>query len=251
MIAPLMMLRGLSAMLRLDDCDSVGRDVRVSGRPLVRNEGRIEIGDEVTIHSSASPVRLATTNAGTITIGERVTIEPGVAIFSDSEVRVHQDVIIGPNVTICDRGADGVSSAITIEAGVRIGAGARIVAGCVVPRGAVVPPGSTVPSEQRAPAKHAPFAAQTVRGAPTMTRVRAVLAADFTIDELAHKLADIDFDGLSIEAEVAPFDHVIPTLIGLGSRDSKVDLAFVWAPGDDHPAGDAGLVSHQLERQGA
>src|SRR6185295_2818732 len=107
--APLEMLHTLKTLVRLDGCDRIGRGTRVFGRPLVKNEGRIEIGDAVTIHSNASPVRLTTTNAGTIIVGGGVTIEPGVTITSDAEVRIEEDVTIGPNVTICDRAEGGGS----------------------------------------------------------------------------------------------------------------------------------------------
>ena len=125
------LLRGFAAMVtmvRLDGCDHIGHGTRVFGRPLVKNDGRIEIGDAVTIHANASPVRLTTTDAGTIIVGSRVTIEPGVAITSDAEVRIEEDVTIGPNVTICDRDERGVSRAIVIERGARIGANARLEA---------------------------------------------------------------------------------------------------------------------------
>ena len=180
-------LKTLKMLVRLDGCNRIGRGTRVFGRPLVKNEGRIEIGEAVTIHANASPVRLTTTNAGTIIIGRGVTIEPGVAITSDAEVRIEDDVIIGPNVTICDHDAHGAAP-IVIESGARIGANARLAAGCIVPRGTIVAPHATLPN-------HAPQTATSVR-VKHGPRLRVVVAADFTIDEIAAHLPD------EIDAEI-------------------------------------------------
>jgi len=227
------MLDTLKTMVRLDGCDRIGRGTRVFGRPLVKNEGRIEIGETVTIHSNASPVRLTTTNAGTIAIGSGVTIEPGVAITSDAEVRIEDDVTIGPNVTICDRDERG-SRAIVVERGARIGANARLEAGCIVPRGTIVAPHATLP-------EHARKVATSVRMSRKAhgERLRAVIAADFTIDEMADLLED------DIDAEIAPFDSVVPTLLGLPARADKPDLAIVWTrPDAISPAFRALLAIH-------
>jgi FkbH-like protein len=212
------MLDMLKTMVRLDGCDRIGRGTRVFGRPLVKNEGRIEIGPAVTIHSNASPVRLTTTNAGTIVVGSGVTIEPGVTITSDAEVRIEDDVTIGPNVTICDRDERGNARAIVVERGARIGANARLEAGCIVPRGTIVAPHATLP-------EHARKVATSVR-MDSRDRLRAIVTADFTIDEIAELLAE------SIDAEIAPFDSVVPTLLGLAARADKPDLALVWTRPD-------------------
>lgn len=239
--ASLASLRALTAPLRLDGCNRVGRGTRVFGRPLVHNDGRIDVGHDVTIHANASPVRLTTTNAGTITIGDRVTIDPGTTIFSDCEVRIEDDVTIGPNVTICDRDERGATGEIVIESGVRIGANARITSACRVTRGTIIAPGRRFPDAPNAPHAQHVHNAGSVRTAESETNpetarsarqarvhVHAVVAADFTIDELAERLAEVDFDGLEVDAEIAPFDQVIPTLIALGTREPKVELAFVW-----------------------
>jgi FkbH-like protein len=68
--------------------------------------------------------------------------------------------------------------------------------------------------------------------AATVRRVSAVLAADFTVDELAEHLAGPEHDGLSVEAEVAPFDQVVPTLMELGRRASKPDVVLAWSRPD-------------------
>ncbi|HEY1956362.1 MAG TPA: HAD-IIIC family phosphatase [Polyangiaceae bacterium] len=208
--------------IRLAECDRVGQGTRALGRLFVRNDGRIEIGCDATIRSGASPVRLETSTAGTIVVGDRVTIEPGATIFSDCEVRIEDDVVIGPNVTICDRDERGVAREIVIEAGARIGANAFIGSGCRVRRGTVVAPGDRPADE----------VARTVRTAPprrsATKTLSALLVADFTIDELAPMLAEPDFDGLAIASTTAPFDQVVPTLLGLAAGESKQDAVLAW-----------------------
>lgn len=210
--------------LRLDGCTRVGSGARVFGRPLVHNEGRIDIGRDVTIHSESSLVRLTTTNAGTIIIGDHVTIEPGASIFSDGEVRIGDGVTIGPNVSISDRDEHGYTAEVVVERDARIGSGARLGPRCRVARETIVAPGRHLGERETQRATTAP--------ARQANAVTALLLADFTIDELVDRLAQVDFDGLSVRAEVAPFDQVIPTLLSLGARAAAVDLALVWTRPD-------------------
>ncbi len=209
--------------LRLAECDRVGQGTRALGRILVRNEGRIELGCHVTIHSAASPVRFATTAAGTIRLGDRVVVQPGVEIFSDCDVHIEEDVVIGPNVTICDRDERGVSAEIRIEAGARIGAGAFIGSPCRIGRATVIAPGDRFPAVE---------VARTVRAPEATQRVSCLLAADFTVDELAPILGEADFDGLALPCEIAPFDQVMRTLLALPDRRPRADVVVAWTRPD-------------------
>jgi FkbH-like protein len=70
---------------------------------------------------------------------------------------------------------------------------------------------------------------QSVVASVSGRRVRTVLLADFTVDELAEHLAAPDLGDLCFPTEVAPFDQVIPTLMNLSaSTDAKPDVAVVW-----------------------
>jgi len=60
----------------------------------------------------------------------------------------------------------------------------------------------------------------------TGERLQALVTADFTIDEIVDLLDD------DIDAEIAPFDSVIPTLLSLPTREEKPDLALVWTRPD-------------------
>jgi FkbH-like protein len=245
---------GWLARLHLSGCNSVGSGARSFGRPLIYNEGRIDIGSGVTLRSLGSPVRLTTGASGAIVIGNGVTIDVGARVFAETSVTIEDGVTLGPNAIVCDRDENGRSGNIVIEEGARIGAGASIIgpsrigrravllAGAIV-RGDVAhdamiaPPGATPSPPAPAPAPSGPHpvgsngvnhAAASAAPDTTLRTVSAVLVADFTIDELAEPLVGPTHDGLTVRAEIAPFDQVIPTLMELGRRETKPDLALVW-----------------------
>lgn len=62
---------------------------------------------------------------------------------------------------------------------------------------------------------------------PSALRTRALLIADFTIDELAGQL-EAAVDAPLLSAEVAPFGQVVPTLLGLREASSTPDVVVVW-----------------------
>jgi FkbH-like protein len=237
-----------TATIYLSDCDRVGAGVHAIGRPLVNNNGRVEIGSNVTLRSLGSPVRLTATPSGTISVGEDVLLDTGATLFSDSTIAIGSRVVVGPHAVLCDQDESGRSGAIVIEERVRIGAGARIIGPCRIGRDAVVlagsvvrgdaPAGAVVGSDWPKPADGSngapgPVSVIRERVANAATRmVRAVLAADFTIDELSGYLAAPDFDGIAVESEIAPYDQVVPTLLSLSQRETKVDLAIVWTRPD-------------------
>ncbi|HEV3192167.1 MAG TPA: HAD-IIIC family phosphatase [Polyangiaceae bacterium] len=217
----------------------------------MRNEGRIEIGRRATLRSLGSPVRLVATSTGAISLGDGVLIDVGSHIFSARSVRIGDRSTIGPNVVISDRDENGVVGPIVIEDGVRLGVGVRVMGPCRIGRDATVLAGSVIRTDVPArsvvgesqpsgrsdalPAKPKPAQGRELNGAAKsvsekapVRRVRAVLAADSTINSLADYLSGPTEDGLLVDSEVAPFDQVVPTLIALLARDPKPDLAVVW-----------------------
>jgi FkbH-like protein len=245
------------APLFLSACDSVGAGTRTLGRPLVHNEGRIEVGRGVVVRSLGSPVRLTSTASGKLSVGDGALIDVGATLFSVSSIRIADGVVIGPHVLICDRGEDGRTGERVIEQDVRIGAGARVLGpghvgrGAVVLAGAVVTgdvaPGAVVHPLHTATPEHTPPETNGVShdakpalstsvsalAVPARRTARALLLADFTINELAEHLATVDFDGLTVDAEVGPFDQVVPAFMALSpSSTSRPDVALLWTRPD-------------------
>jgi FkbH-like protein len=128
----------------LSGCTRVGRGVRVLGRPLIVNEGRIEVGAGATLRSLGGPLRLVARPTGSIFIEEQAVIDVGAHIYAEKTVTIGKGAVIGAHVVISDRDEHGGVGDVVIEAGARIEARARVVGPCRIGRGARVLPGVTV-----------------------------------------------------------------------------------------------------------
>ncbi|WBA43076.1 acyltransferase [Hymenobacter canadensis] len=134
-----------------------GRLVSVRGRPLVRNEGRIELGHRVRVWSHVSRVKLFVGPGAVLRVGDDTRLN-GVHISVSCQVTIGHHVRLGPNVVILDddfhdaaqHNAAGQRAPVCIHdhawiamnalilQGVTIGEGAAVAAGAVVTRD--VPP---------------------------------------------------------------------------------------------------------------
>ncbi len=141
-----------SARLRLRRCDRVGARTRLRGRPYIVNEGHIEIGDRVTLHSHVVPIELHTVDGGRIEIGPGSFVNYGTIVTAYDSVRIGRECLIGHYVIVLDnsehdvaqRGRPGRSRPVSVGdrvwlcdraivlPGVHIGEGAVIGAGAVV-----------------------------------------------------------------------------------------------------------------------
>ncbi len=151
-----------SAPLWLRECNRVGNRPRTMGRPRVDNRGTIELGDEVILNSSFSPVDLTAAEGGRIEVGSGVAINFGTSITARSLVKLGDKVSLGPYCILSDSDlpADGqdaqagtageprpieigdgawLAGRVTVLPGTRIGAGSVITAGSIV--SGVIPEG--------------------------------------------------------------------------------------------------------------
>jgi acetyltransferase-like isoleucine patch superfamily enzyme len=85
-------------------CERVGKRLHLDGAcPLVLGEGRIVIGDDVTI---GAPTTFAFARSSgretTLSIGDRSVVSCAVAIFAASYVSIGADCVIGPGTIIFD-----------------------------------------------------------------------------------------------------------------------------------------------------
>lgn len=133
-------------------CTQVGREPRMFGRPAVRNEGRMILGDRVRLSSRPVASHLVTAENGVLEIGDDVSISFGAAIYCEASVRVGAGTRIGPYVSLADsdfhvvgdRNARPPSKPVLIGRGVRIGARVTVLAGSTIGDGATIAAGSTV-----------------------------------------------------------------------------------------------------------
>jgi len=136
----------------LNGVDSVGRGVRLDGRPYVENLGLLVLGEEVEVSSTPVQSHLVTGPDGALEIGRGARIGHGAAIVSHARVEIGEGARIGPFAMIMDtdfheagdhsrapepkpiRIGRGVvlESRVTVLRGTTIGEGARVRAGSVV-----------------------------------------------------------------------------------------------------------------------
>ena len=163
--------------LLLTACERVGPGARVRGRPAIENLGRITIGDALMLNATPVATHLVTAPAGTIEIGDHVTIGHGVGITAHARVHIGHAVVVGPFAMILDtdfhvvgdRAARPECTPIHIGDGVIIGAHATVLRGAVIADGATIAPGSVV-------AGHVP-AGRHVSGNPARATVHAPVGA--------------------------------------------------------------------------
>lgn len=179
----------------------------LAGKPIEIGNG-VWLAGRVTVLPGAKIGAGSVITAGSIVSGE---IPPGV-IAGGNPARVLRRVSAASNTN----DASGIDAAN----GTHDARGREAEAGHDFERPPIT---STMPklvdtaSRERKPSR---------RPAP-LPEQRALLIADFTVDELANELSEAS-DGPALRAETAPFGQVVPTLLGLRSSDSAPELVVVW-----------------------
>jgi maltose O-acetyltransferase len=141
----------LRARLALRRCNRVPWSVRVRGRVIVQNYGRIELGERVNIDAATVPVELASFG-GPLTIGEATYINYGTTISAHTAVTIGAGCLIGNYAMIMDSdyhdvtdfAKPGATNPIVIEDRAWVGARAIVLKGVRIGRGAVVAAGAVV-----------------------------------------------------------------------------------------------------------
>lgn len=126
----------------------VPRTIEVRGN----DEGRIIVGDEVTIDSGA---RLSVANKAVLTVGDNVGIGPYNILNAFDDLTVGRDTMFGPfvNVNCADHGVEigvpmrlqyGTYGPVVIGEDCWLGAGVVVIRGVTIEDGAVIGAGSVV-----------------------------------------------------------------------------------------------------------
>lgn len=143
--------RLLLAKIYLRNCTGVGDLVSVNGKPRIRNNGKMYLGDQVRIWSAIEKTKLFTGESGVLRIGHNSRIN-GVHITAQKSVEIGSNCRIAPYTLIMDSNFHAVgdhfsvvegeaisigddvwvASRVIILPGVTIGKGAVIAAGAVV-----------------------------------------------------------------------------------------------------------------------
>jgi maltose O-acetyltransferase len=132
----------------------VGTRVRLRGRPLVTNHGRMIIGSRVQLVSTAAKLELVAMRGGTLEIGERTLVNYGGSIAAAESVRIGARCLIGTHAIIMDNDFHRIeperrlewpeSKPIVIEDNVWIGARVIVLGGVTIGEGSCIGAGSLV-----------------------------------------------------------------------------------------------------------
>ena len=136
----------------LRSVNQIGDGARLHGRPHVVNEGRIEIGERLSLSSHPVQSHIYVMPGAVVDIGHDVLISYGAAISAQREVRIGRETKIGPFVVIMDgdfhrpgnRDAAGEVAPVRIGNGVVIGARVTILRGSIIGDAARILSGSMV-----------------------------------------------------------------------------------------------------------
>ncbi len=156
----LRMLRPLARKLReavaaryyLRSCTHVGRYVRVDGRLIVRNEGKMYIGERVKFRSTVVRCELVTYAGGRLEIGDRTAINYGSSLAAHERIQIGADCLLGPYTNIIDNNYHDIfnhtrtppSRPVVIGDAVWIGARVLILPGVTIGDHAVIGAGAVV-----------------------------------------------------------------------------------------------------------
>lgn len=142
----------VTAPFNLLRCDRVGKRPRTRRRPYIENMGKVYIGDDVNINSRNVQTDLVSGPEGVISIGDSVSINFGVSIVANKEVRIGSRVRIGPYTMIYDsnqhvhgdRFKRAKGSSVVVEDDVWLASRVMILQGSRIGKGSLVASGSVV-----------------------------------------------------------------------------------------------------------
>jgi acetyltransferase-like isoleucine patch superfamily enzyme len=144
----------IAARWYLRRATSVGTRVRLRGRPLITNHGRMVIGSRVQLVSTAARLELVAMPGGTLEIGERTLVNYGGSIAAAESVRIGARCLIGTHVIIMDNDFHRIeperrlewpeSRPIVIEDNVWIGARVIVLGGVTIGEGSCIGASSLV-----------------------------------------------------------------------------------------------------------
>jgi maltose O-acetyltransferase len=143
--------RILIARYYLRNCNKVGKLVSANRKPIIINDGIIELNDEVRVWSSIVRTKLYTGKNGKLVVGKNSRLN-GVHIDARCLIQIGENVRIAPYTIILDSDfhdlrdhfSDGVSKPVIIEDNVWLATRTTILKGVRIGKGSVVASGAVV-----------------------------------------------------------------------------------------------------------
>lgn len=144
----------LRAQWYLRRANQVSKTVRLWGRAVVSNQGKLIIGERVRLNSTITPIELAVGAQGRLEIGDNTFINYGVSIGALQLVRIGPNCNIGPYVNIIDNEFHRLephrryelpdSRPVILEENVWLGLRVIVLPGVTIGKDSVVGAGSVV-----------------------------------------------------------------------------------------------------------
>jgi maltose O-acetyltransferase len=132
----------------------LGSKVRVWGRPSIRNNGTLLVGDRVRVVSTMATVELATSEGGTLEIGDGTYINYGCSLGATLSIKIGANSSIGSHTTLLDNDFHSLeperrdevppSAPIVLEDRVWLGLRVIVLRGVTIGSGSVIGAGSVV-----------------------------------------------------------------------------------------------------------
>ncbi|HXK17294.1 MAG TPA: DapH/DapD/GlmU-related protein [Polyangiaceae bacterium] len=138
----------------LRSAQAVGPRVRLWGTPIVRNNGKLLIGDRVRLASEVSTLELSVGSGGTLQIGDRVLINHGCSLGATKLIRIGDGCNIGTQSILIDnafhelhparRNECPAAEPVILEDNVWLAARVIVLPGVTIGRNSVIGAGSVV-----------------------------------------------------------------------------------------------------------
>lgn len=155
---PLNLLTDAEAVLRaryyLRSAETMGPRVRVWGSPVVKNEGRMRIGNRVRLVSTIATLELAVGPDGLLELGDQILVNYGCSIGATQLVRIGSGSNIGTHCMLIDnsfheldparRNEMPASAPVILEENVWLAARVIVLPGVTIGKNSVIGAGSVV-----------------------------------------------------------------------------------------------------------
>jgi acetyltransferase-like isoleucine patch superfamily enzyme len=92
----------LNARFHLRTAERLGQRVTLRGRPAISNAGRLTIGERVRLVSTVAQLELVTLPGGHLEIGDNVFINYGSSLVASNHVKIGNDALVGTHVMVMD-----------------------------------------------------------------------------------------------------------------------------------------------------
>lgn len=268
----------------LREATQLGPRARTVGKPCVVNDGTMRLGADLLVTSTFSPVELVAQAGAHLVIGDSVLLNYGTSIRAASRVTLGSRILVGPQCIIDDTDltAEGgvFASPITIGSGVWLAGRVTVLPGTTIGDGTVITAGSIVSGDipagviaggvpariirvlddtDRAPSVVSSIAAEKRSSVVTpdaissgaLTALRGVVLSDFTVGDLAVRLADT-VDEPAMHVVDAPFCQTTQGLLSGPPSPEAKDFVLVWTrpelalPSFDRLVRGAGATDEEL-----